>query len=80
MSILVTSPCTETTIQELGIKNWPIWTCDVSSFDWTYEDQETFYFLSSWFRNFLLLSCLALEKKIFGGDVSMTLPESINKT
>ena len=41
MSILVTSPCTETTIQELGIKNWPIWTCDVSSFDWTYEDQET---------------------------------------
>ena len=41
MSILVTSPCTETTIQELGIKNWPIWTCDVSSFNWTYEDQET---------------------------------------
>ena len=41
MSILVTSPCTETTIQELGIKNWPIWTCDVSSFDSTYEDQET---------------------------------------
>ena len=41
MSILVTSPCAETTIQELGIKNWPIWTCDVSSFDWTYEDQET---------------------------------------
>jgi hypothetical protein len=41
VSRLVTSPCTETTIQELGIKNWPIWTCDVSSFDWTYEDQET---------------------------------------
>ena len=45
MSILVTSPCTETTIQELGIKNWPIWTCDVRSFDWTYEDQETCLFL-----------------------------------
>ena len=41
MSILVTSPFTETTIQKLGIKNWPRWTCDVSSFDWTYEDQET---------------------------------------
>ena len=27
--------------QELGIKNWPIWTCDTSSFDWTYDDQET---------------------------------------
>ena len=41
MSILVTSSCTDTTIQELGIKNWPIWTCDVSSFSWTYEDQDT---------------------------------------
>ena len=41
MSILVTSPCPETTIQELGFKYWPIWTCDVSSFNWTYEDQET---------------------------------------
>tara|TARA_B100001121_G_C18510381_1_gene536394 strand:- start:218 stop:493 length:276 start_codon:yes stop_codon:yes gene_type:complete len=41
MSILVTSPCPESTIAELGIKNWPIWTCDVSSFDWAYEDKET---------------------------------------
>ena len=41
MSILVTSPCPESTVQELGIKSWPIWSCDVSSFDWTYEDRET---------------------------------------
>ena len=41
MSILVTSPCPESTVRELGIKSWPIWTCDVSSFDWTYEDKET---------------------------------------
>ena len=41
MSILVTSPCPESTVKELGIKNWPIWTCGVSSFDWTYEDKET---------------------------------------
>ena len=80
MFILVTSFYTESTIMEIGIKKSPQRTCDASPFDWTYEDKETFYFLSSWFRNFLLLSCLALEKKIFGGDVSMTLPESINKT
>ena len=80
MSILVTSFCPESTIKEIGIKNRPNRTCDASPIDWTYEDKETFYCLSSWFRNFLLLSCLALEKKIFGGDVSMTLPESINKT
>ncbi len=41
MSISVTSPWPESTIKELGIKNWPIWTCDTSSFDWTYDDKET---------------------------------------
>ena len=41
MSLSVTSPCHETTIEELGIKSWPIWTCEESSFDWTYDDKET---------------------------------------
>ena len=41
MKILVTSHCPESTIEELGIKSWPIWTCDVCSFDWAYEDIET---------------------------------------
>ena len=42
MSILVTSPCPDSTVEELGIKSWPIWTCEASSFDWTYDDKETF--------------------------------------
>ncbi len=41
MSILVISTCPEYTVKELGIKNWPIWTCQESSFDWTYVDKET---------------------------------------
>ena len=41
MSILVTSPCPDSTVEELGIKSWPIWTCEASSFDWTYNDKET---------------------------------------
>ena len=41
LSISVTSPCPETTIEELGIKNLSIWTCEESSFDWTYDDIET---------------------------------------
>ena len=41
MKILVISHCPESTVEELGIRSWPIWTCDVSSFDWTYEDKET---------------------------------------
>jgi len=45
MSILVTTSCPKSTFEELGIKSWPIWTCEVSSFDWTYENKETCLFL-----------------------------------
>ena len=41
MSIVVISPCPENKVEELGINSWPIWTCDESCFDWTYEDKET---------------------------------------
>ncbi len=41
MSILVTSPCPKSTVEELGINNWPIWSCGASSFDWTYNEKET---------------------------------------
>jgi hypothetical protein len=41
MSICVTSPCSKSTIEELGIRNWPIWTCDPSTFPWTYSEKET---------------------------------------
>ena len=26
---------------QLGIADWPIWTCGVSCFPWTYDEQET---------------------------------------
>ena len=41
MPILVASPCPESIIKELNIKGWPIWTCNPSSFDWTYDEKET---------------------------------------
>tara|TARA_B100000579_G_scaffold426789_1_gene434490 strand:+ start:635 stop:829 length:195 start_codon:yes stop_codon:yes gene_type:complete len=41
VSISVVSPCPKSTIKELGITNWLIWTCDASSFDWKYDDKET---------------------------------------
>ena len=41
MAISVTSACPESTINELGIRQWPIWTCEASSFPWTYAEQET---------------------------------------
>tara|TARA_Y100000589_G_scaffold26054_1_gene21584 strand:+ start:730 stop:1005 length:276 start_codon:yes stop_codon:yes gene_type:complete len=41
MSIIVTSHCPANTLEELGIKSWPIWTCEESSFEWTYYNKET---------------------------------------
>ena len=28
-------------ISEKGILSWPIWTCEVSEFDWEYDQQES---------------------------------------
>ena len=41
MSITITSPSPAITIEELGIKHWPIWSCEPSSFPWTYSEKET---------------------------------------
>ena len=30
---------------ELGVKSWPIWTKEVSTFPWSYSESETCYFL-----------------------------------
>lgn len=41
MGITITSPCPESTIAEEGIRSWPVWTCPVSTFPWTYGERET---------------------------------------
>jgi len=46
--IEVTRP-TQDELDDLGVKDWPIWTCDVSTFDWHYDRKET---------------CLLLEGKV----------------
>ena len=35
----------ETELEDLGVKEWPIWEKGESSFDWHYDDKETCYFL-----------------------------------
>jgi hypothetical protein len=32
----------------IGARDWPIWTCGVSRFPWTYEEQETCLLLEIW--------------------------------
>jgi uncharacterized protein len=42
--IKVERPAPET-LSRLGVGRWPIWTKDVSTFDWEYDQQEVCFFL-----------------------------------
>jgi len=42
--ITVTRP-SQHALEELGVRNWETWTCDVSTFDWHYDQKETCYVL-----------------------------------
>ncbi|MBU1113214.1 MAG: cupin domain-containing protein [Candidatus Omnitrophica bacterium] len=44
MNIEVKKP-TEEELISLGVKSWPIWEKEASSFDWYYDQKETCYFL-----------------------------------
>ncbi len=35
----------EERLTELGVREWPIWTKEVSTFEWEYDTEETCYFL-----------------------------------
>jgi hypothetical protein len=47
-AITVTPACPDATIAALGARDWPIWTCGVSRFPWTYDEQETCLLLEIW--------------------------------
>lgn len=36
-------------VEEIGIKSWPIWEKEVSSFDWTYDEDEQCYIIEGEF-------------------------------
>jgi hypothetical protein len=44
MRIQVRRP-TEAELDGMGVATWPIWTCGVSRFDWSYDAPETCYLL-----------------------------------
>ncbi len=32
-------------LEQIGVFSWPIWTCEPSTFDWTYDMKETCFIL-----------------------------------
>jgi uncharacterized protein len=45
MEIQVEKQPAQARLQELGVKNWGIWTKEASEFPWHYDSQETCYLL-----------------------------------
>ncbi len=43
--ILVERNVSPAKLEVLGVDDWPIWTKEVSTFPWTYDEKETCYFL-----------------------------------
>ena len=43
--IIVAHSPSEEQLDALGVRNWPIWTKEVSTFPWTYDSSETCLFL-----------------------------------
>ena len=50
MSNIVIKQLSDVEIDNMGILNWPIWTCEVSEFPWKYDVEE---------------SCLILEGEVY---------------
>jgi len=44
MDITVRKP-TPQELDQMGVRSWPIWECDPSTFDWEYDERETCYIL-----------------------------------
>ena len=40
VKVLIKSPCSASVIIQYGIKNWPIWECEPSYFQWNYNEKE----------------------------------------
>lgn len=44
LKILIEKPANEK-LNSLKVFSWPVWTKEISSFDWSYEEKEVCYFL-----------------------------------
>ena len=44
MTIEITHP-NEEELEEKGVLSWPIWTCEISEFEWEYGESESCYLL-----------------------------------
>ena len=64
-----------TALLELGVKDWDIWSCEVSTFDWHYDQKETCYIL----EGAVTVTSGDQEVEIRAGDL-VVFPEGMDCT
>ncbi|HUT60985.1 MAG TPA: cupin domain-containing protein [Phycisphaerae bacterium] len=71
-TITVTKP-SQHALDELGVSQWPIWTCEPSRFDWHYDDKETCYLLAG------QVTVIAGEEQVsFGAGDLVVFPKDLD--
>jgi len=66
----------EARLKELGIAGWPIWTKEISEFPWTYDSEETCYFL----EGDVEVTCPDGETVSMGKGDLVTFPQGLSCT
>ncbi len=74
MDITVDHAPTPQQLEELGVRQWPVWTKEVSTFDWTYDEAETCYFLAG---DVVVRTPDGREVRIGAGDL-VTFPKGLS--
>lgn len=63
-------------LTSLGVKHWPIWTKEVSVFDWHYDSKETCYIL----EGLVEVTAASGESVTFGAGDLVTFPRGLSCT
>lgn len=66
----------ETTLQQLGVSNWPTWSKEVSKFSWSYGEQEIAYVL----EGEIVVTPDGDEPVSFGAGDLVTFPSGMSCT
>ena len=45
LPIMVEQHPSQQRLEQLGVAQWPVWSCEVSEFPWTYQEREVCYLL-----------------------------------
>lgn len=74
MEIKITHSPSEEELKKLNVKDWPIWTKEISEFPWRYDTAETCYFIEG---EVIVKTENGKEVKLKKGDL-VTFPKGLS--